>query len=255
MTASSQGSAITVLDRIAALLGYVRPTAGQLHTESTPVTPPVPHSAHRVDREKFDYTKAKHRLWGFGYNEGDEFCFALGKDDWMPMSVACALLAPAGEEIIEQGLSHAWWLPSSSPRYQDWVRSNRQVLDFIQNSRTMELDLPASHQFDETQVKDFGKNAFALMQKRELGHYFEYLFHVTYPKNAGTVLCSSDIGVLLEKTPLMTSLRSSIEAAIPQFLAWAADWFEARAIEVDRSAELVKFPGYQPMFLVEEQSY
>lgn len=228
-----------MLDRIAGYFGYV------------PAPPPIPleppredlHDAHRRDIDKFDYTKAHAGRWFFHYSEGDCFFAALGKDGWPPLALACAVLS-GDADLAAHEIRHGGYI---FPKvFQDWDLANRRILHQFADALT---DIDGRRRMT---LGSCNEASFETIRAGEFGHLFEYVHKVSRPRLNGELLASSNAGMIFSESPEIKNLRDAIRSMEERFFEQASNWFETRSVTVDRQTGLVRLPGYQALFSIND---
>lgn len=141
---------------------------------------------HLAQEAEFDYNEARLGHFYF-YYIGHVNGFAIGKRDWVPISILNGLVS--GPQLLNQQLSDGTLIDRGSPLWVDWVNANHDVV--------MRSVAPSWERFS--------RNIHDELRLSEENYYAD------------------------------------------------AAWFKHNGFEVDEEQQLVKVPGYQPLFFVGNQ--
>jgi len=202
----------SLCDDLMRRLGYVRTVrcvVGAPQGADAPavlVSQSAPVPAHRAAKSEFDYALSKLGSVAFWYSAGDDrYCFAVGKDDWMPLDLATFLMGDAyrdGESLAAEELSRELWLSGDDPEYLEWRADNAVVIGRLRSIDFERSD--ASPDFDISEG-DFGKSWFVQMSRNCVSAEYRRCWRRVHI--GGPACTVDDIGERFIELPVMAEAR------------------------------------------------
>ena len=241
------------VERFLGQFGYERKRSVGAITPPEPpehLAPPV--IAHRAAREEFQYDRAKINGFSFSYHAGDSrFCYAIGKDDWIPVSIAAMMVGvKLGEalDLVSKFCARSLWLHATDPVYLSWVEANDTVFEDLTWMREANLDPVAP--------MNLGWPAkFALMSPAALSYEYRKCWQRVYVDMAEDWLSCSDVHADFAQLDVSRNVEAAVQSQLTILTEYAAVWFEARGMKVDPGNGLLNAPGYQALFFAADQEY
>ncbi|MEW6343003.1 MAG: hypothetical protein AB1704_20270 [Pseudomonadota bacterium] len=245
----------SLLDRLFGHFGYERrrsdlPTVRQ--TEHA-VSVRSPKPAHRIAQARFDYARAELNSMSFSYHDDEDwFSYAVGKDNWMPLSIASMMLGEArmdAHRLIADYSRRTMWLDPESAEFSAWINANDAVFDRI---ATIERDPPV--EATERQSQGWPEK-FSLMGPHEVSYQYRLFWRRAHVDMSEDFLAVSDAHAEFCRLAEMRSVTVSLDALRESLTDLVEYWFEARGYAVDKDLHLVNVQGYEALFYSAEQGY
>ncbi|EAY4897023.1 hypothetical protein H9J87_003958 [Escherichia coli] len=217
-------------------------------------------NSHLAQEAEFDYGEAKQGHFYF-YYIGDVNGFAIGKRDWVPVSVLIGLVS--GRQWLLQKLSDGTWIDRESPLWVDWVNANLDaVMRTVAPSRERfsrnipdELRLAEENYYADVQDVDVEERVMAHTRFDTMTHEYLRVMAITCPVKATTAFALAVPPEIYryQHTATSKALNKATGEAIVSANKMAVAWFKHNGFEVDEEQQLVKVPDYQPLFFVGSQ--
>jgi hypothetical protein len=210
---------------------------------------PFALDAHIRDEDKFDWNKAENSGVWYSYSEGDTFHFSVGKPDWTSLLVLMSGFAGRArfDVIMKPLLQHALWLRPTDSRYQSWQFANNNI--FIELAdRLVVADLQSGNRL--------GPGTELLgMRLEALSYAYRHAWMRCKPMTGDDVLLMEGVNDAYWNSHAKADADAAATRALSYIEEIAWQWLASRGCEVDKDQRLVRVNGYQPLILVEEQSY
>jgi len=212
--------------------------------------PPIP--AHRSAQAGFDYARAKLGGMAFHYHDGDDrYSYAIGKDNWIPVSIAAMMLGMRDREtlrLVEQYAGRAMWLHADSAQFSAWVKANDEV--FRKLSR-FEVEPATGAAADQSTG---WPEDFAQMGPIEVSFQYRLCWKRVYPDLTEEFLAVSSAHADFSRLSVARNVETALSELHGTLKKFAEYWFEARGFVVDRDLHLINVEGYEALFYSAEQA-
>jgi hypothetical protein len=200
---------------------------------------------HRLSADAFDYGRATGDSLCFWHEDGDDFHYAVGREDWAPLAVAGFCLT--------SNIRCSDWLDDSLQAHTfvtheiigSWRFANRDVLEGFGSRLDERISFPSRlHPTTGSAEQD----TIPFISVNEMAELFAMSWKRAHLVSPFLFLGNSDPYVCLDRHHVLRSVRKANEYAIERVLAWLAIWLEARGLKVDRKSQLVHLSGYEPLY-------
>ena len=248
----------TLFDPVARFMGYMpsgsnpEGTPGELSvaTESASIQPSRAHLRHEAD---FDYEKAKRGQFYF-YHIGEVNGFAIGQHDWIPVSVLIGLLS--GRAWLMCRLVDGTWIQKESALWNDWLVANEKCLQSLgEQLHDSESNAGAVEDYSHIEDGDVEDKVMVNVRYNRLAMEYLRVMAVAFPPNAAESFSLAEPPEVIRyhQAEITRALYRAVKNARESADQMAVSWLQKRGFEVDSEHQLVRVPGYQPLFYVGAQ--
>lgn len=245
---------MNLIDRIATRMGYTRTPNPLSHlAHESKVEDGVSIAPHLKGEASFDYAKVKTRNWAFFYDSDGCFHYAIGHRDWMPLQLAGFIVGQNyhdGIGLFSDAINNSMWLAPDTPIHKSWLDSNQDVFQEIE---AIKVSGEGSFTTGQENAEEFTPMMFPSLPAAVVSWELTTTWRRYQPHCPRICLSTTHEHNLLSSLPMMLATHEAPKAALIQLLDWTADWFEAQGYVVNRDEQLMKVPGYQPLFYVDSE--
>lgn len=240
------------VERFLGQLGYEKKRSTDTSAQASAVIGP-PLAPHHASGEEFEYERAKLSGLSFSYHAGDErFCYAVGKDDWVPLPIAAMMVdrkLPETLDLVSRFCVHSLWLQARHPVYRSWVEANDTIFGHLSNvDHEASLDTVAH-------LSSAWPLRFAFMPPSALSYEYRKCWQRVYVDMSEDWLACAAVHAEFARLAVSLDVEVSLQLQLKTLTEYAAVWFEARGMTVDLDNSLLSVPGYQALFYAADQSY
>ncbi|AMR77949.1 hypothetical protein [Cupriavidus nantongensis] len=245
----------SLIDRVLGRFGYeksqvVKPAVQAVVDEVAEIAP----LAHRASKASFDYAKAERSDMSFHYGcDEDTYHYAIGKDDWIPVSIAAMLLGKRLKEarqLIQVYADSQLWLRPESDVFLEWWETNAAPFERI---ATLDFDVPL-YATDVPLEMDWPAK-FSRMAPLEVSYQYRRCWKRVYVDMTEDFLAVSPVHADLGRLPALRDVETGLRNLLTTLDQFSMTWFEARGFKVDWELGLVQVEGYEALFYCSVQAY